>query len=55
MGNAATLIVSAGRTPDAKLCPVEPPVKKKSCRYECYREAWTLLTKSRSELTQCGR
>jgi|ERR1035437_706286 hypothetical protein len=50
----ATLIVSAGRIPDAMLCPVEPPVKKKSYRYECYREAWNLLTKSRSELALCN-
>jgi hypothetical protein len=48
----ATLIVSAGGIPDAMLCPAEPPVKKKSYRYECYREAWNLLTKSRAELMQ---
>jgi hypothetical protein len=37
----------------ASLFPVVPPAKKASYRYECYREAWNLLTRSRAELTQC--
>jgi hypothetical protein len=49
----ATLIVGAGTIPDAMLCPVELPVKKRSYRYECYREAWKLLTKTRAELAKC--
>jgi len=36
------------------LCPVVPPAKKASYRYEGYRENWNLLTKSRSELLLCG-
>jgi hypothetical protein len=36
----------------AALLPVVPPAKKASYRYECYREAWHLLTKSRAELAQ---
>jgi hypothetical protein len=34
------------------LCPVVPPKKKASYRYESYREAWHLLTISRAELAQ---
>jgi hypothetical protein len=49
----ATLIVGADHISDAMLCPIEPPVKKKSYRYECYREAWNLLTMSRPELARC--
>lgn len=36
----------------AMLSPVVPPKKKASYRYEGYREAWDLLTKSRGELTK---
>jgi hypothetical protein len=36
----------------AMLSPVTPPVKKKCYSYECYREAWNLLTKSRSDLVR---
>ena len=36
----------------AMLCPLVPPVKKASYRYEIYREAWGLLKKSRAELAQ---
>jgi hypothetical protein len=36
----------------AMLCPVVPPKKEVCYRYECYREAWELLTKSRGELVQ---
>src|ERR1700693_1515357 len=37
------------------LSPVAPPVKKKSYGFECYREAWGMLAKSRRELAQYGR
>jgi hypothetical protein len=39
----------------AMLCPVVTPAKKASYRYECYREAWPLLKKSRLELLKYGR
>ena len=32
------------------ICPIAPPKKKASYRYECYREAWDLLTKTRGDL-----
>ena len=50
----ATLIVGPDHISDAMLCPVGPPVKKASYCYECYREAWSLLIKSRTELAKCG-
>jgi hypothetical protein len=50
----AKLIVGADHISDAMLCPVGTPVKKASYCYECYREAWGLLTKSRTELAKCG-
>ncbi|MFZ1009615.1 MAG: hypothetical protein WAN65_22435 [Candidatus Sulfotelmatobacter sp.] len=34
------------------ICPIATPKKKASYRFECYREAWDLLTKSRGELTK---
>ena len=46
----AAMLLGARRLTMAMLSPVTPPVKKKCYRYECYREAWNLLTKSRSEL-----
>jgi PD-(D/E)XK endonuclease len=48
----AVLLLGARRRFMAALCPVSPPAKKASYCYECYREAWNLLTKSRSELAQ---
>ena len=50
----AVLLLGKRRKIMAMLCPVVPPVKKASYCYEGYREAWNLLTKSRSELLQCG-
>jgi hypothetical protein len=50
----AALIVRPDHISDAMLCPVGPPVKKASYRYECYREAWRLLTRSRTELAKCN-
>jgi hypothetical protein len=46
----AALILGGPRISDLMLSPVGLPVKKKSYCYECYREAWNLLTRSRSDL-----
>jgi hypothetical protein len=51
----AGLLLGKRRKTMAMLCPVTPPAKKASYRYECYRESWHLLTKSRSELLECAR
>ena len=51
----AALLLGARRIGTAMLCPIVPPVKKACYRYECYRESWTLLKKSRSELAKYGR
>jgi hypothetical protein len=48
----AALPLGKRRLTMAMLSPVVPPVKKACYRYECYREAWGLPTKSRQELTQ---
>ena len=48
------LLLGQRRHSMAMLCPVEPPKKKASYCYECYREAWNLLTRSRSELLRCA-
>ena len=46
----AALILESGRAKDIVICPIVSPKKKASYRFECYREAWALLTKSRAEL-----
>jgi hypothetical protein len=46
----ATLLLGKRRYTMAMLSPVVPPKKKASYRFECYREAWNLLTKTRSDL-----
>jgi hypothetical protein len=46
----AVLLLGKRRKTMAMLSPVRPPAKKASYCYERYREAWNLLTKSRSEL-----
>ncbi len=51
----AALLVGGDSISDIMLCPIGPPVKKASYRYECYREAWGLLTKSRTELAKRTR
>ena len=51
----ARLIVGADHISDAMLCPIGAPVKRKSYRFESYREAWRLLTSSRIELAKYGR
>ena len=50
----AALLLGARRITGVVLSPVVPPAKKASYRYEGYREAWNLLSKSRSELLQCA-
>jgi len=49
----AVVLLGKHRRFMAMLCPVGTPKKKASYRYECYREAWHLLTTSRLELTKC--
>jgi len=46
----AALLLGKRRRCMAMLCPITPPVKKSCYRYECYRDDWNLLTKSRNEL-----
>ena len=48
----AVLLLGKRRRFMAMLCPVIAPKKKASYRYESYREAWPLLTRSRAELGQ---
>jgi PD-(D/E)XK nuclease superfamily protein len=48
----AALLLGERRHAMAMLCPIVKPKKKASYRYEPYREAWTLLTRSRAELAQ---
>jgi len=50
----ASILLGAKRIGSAMLCPLVPPAKKASYRYESYREAWHLLTRSRLELRKCG-
>jgi hypothetical protein len=51
----ATLLVGGDHISDIMLCPIGTPVKKASYCYESYREAWSLLTKSRAELARRAR
>lgn len=46
----STIILASGGARDIMICPIAPPKKKASYRYECYREAWDLLTKTRGDL-----
>jgi hypothetical protein len=48
----AALLLEPRRITNIMLSPVVPPVKKKCYCYECYRNAWSLLTKSRCELAR---
>ena len=50
----AVLLLSKRRICMTMLCPVVSPAKKACYRYECYREGWNLLTRSRSELLECA-
>ena len=51
----AALLLGERRIGVVMLSPVVPPVKKKSYCYECYREAWSLLTRSRSDVMRLER
>jgi hypothetical protein len=51
----AVLLLGKRRHSMAMLSPIEPPKKKASYCYECYREAWNLLTKTRSDLATFKR
>jgi hypothetical protein len=51
----ATVLLGARRKSGLPLSPVVPPVKKTIYCYECYREAWGMLRKSRRELLRYGR
>ena len=46
----AVLLLGVRRLTTLVLCPITPPAKKASYCYECYKDAWSLLTKSRLEL-----
>jgi hypothetical protein len=50
----ASLVLGVRRITCVMLSPVVPPTKKKSYCYECYREKWSLLTKTRRVLGKCG-
>jgi hypothetical protein len=50
----AVLLLGKRRLCMAMLCPVVTPKKRASYCYEGYREAWSLLKKSRKELLACG-
>ena len=51
----AVVLLCERRLRMAMLSPIEPPKKKASYCYECYREAWNLLTKTRSDLANHKR
>ena len=46
----AVLLLGKRRKTMAMLCPTRPPAKKASYCYECYRDDWNLLTKTRTDL-----
>jgi hypothetical protein len=50
----AALLLGARRKSGLPLSPGVPPVKKAVYCYECYREAWGMLRKSRRELAEYG-
>jgi len=51
----AVLLLGQRRKTMAMLCPTKPPAKKASYCYECYRDDWDLLTKTRSDLVSHRR
>jgi hypothetical protein len=51
----ASLVLGVRRIGCVVLSPVGAPTKKKSYCYECYREAWQVLTRSRRELAKYSR
>jgi hypothetical protein len=48
----AVLLLGKRRRFMAMLCPMVPPAKRASYRYERYRGAWNLLNSGRAELAQ---
>jgi hypothetical protein len=48
------LVLGVRRITCVMLSPVVPPTQEKSYCYECYKEAWGLLTGSRSGLARRG-
>jgi hypothetical protein len=51
----ASELLGSERIRGLMLYPVDLPVRKNTFRYECYKEAWWLLTKSRRGLARYGR
>ncbi len=51
----ASELLGKERIQGLMLCPIDLPMRKNTFRYECYREAWWLLTKSRRGLARYGR
>jgi hypothetical protein len=51
----AAVLLGVRRKKGTMLYPVDRPVRRNSYRYECYQEAWQMLTKSRCELAKYGR
>jgi PD-(D/E)XK endonuclease len=51
----ASLVLGVRRITCVMLSPVGRPTKKKSYCYECYKEAWRLLAKTRHGLGTYGR
>ena len=51
----AAVLLGPRRIVMTMMCPVVVPRKKASYRYECYREAWGLLRKTRVELESHGK
>jgi hypothetical protein len=51
----ASVLLGTARIKGTMLCPLAQPVRRNSYCYECYRDRWQLLTKSRYELAKYGR
>jgi PD-(D/E)XK endonuclease len=51
----AALLLGTRRKTAVTICPIKPPVKKASYCYEPYRDAWALLTKTRTNLAAYRR
>jgi len=51
----AAVLLGVRRIKGTMLFPVVLPIRRNSFRYECYRDAWWLLRKTRRGLGKCGR
>lgn len=51
----ASELLGSERIRGLMLFPVDLPMRKNTFRYECYKEGWWLLTKSRRGLARYGR